>query len=1055
MTLRVAALTLALLYPAHSVQAALLRVMTYNIHHAVGKDGNLDLARIASVISAANPDIVSLQEVDNFVPRSGNVSQMNQLGSLTGMQSYFGKARNLNGGGYGNGVLVRNGIDIRGTTNHQLPNPDNVEARAVIEMNLSIDSNANTTEFKFFATHLMHDSSAGRIASANFINDLVSGSSTPAILAGDMNYNPGSPAFNITDNQWDDATNVANSGKNRANQIDYIFYRSNSQWSVDTASQFIINPTTNVASDHHPLLGVLDLATPWPDAALVWNINSGVATGVSDGFATGNGNQQFGYFPASPWSSEYNTGQQNLIIGYNGNATLTGNATRVIGSLRIGTDAASAIISGRNGNGAMTVSNTVTLTVAKTVNSTGDLTVGEGGYAGAFNWNSSSTLDVQGRLRVGQDGTGILNQNDGLVSGGANASINLYPAVGAGVGAQGTYNLNHGTLRAGSGYDFAVTRQTIVGESSGVGVLNVGDGAGAANSALVQANDNVVIGRTGGTGALNVHADGKVDIRSAPSADAALIVGHAATGVVTQTGGLVTGDGSAQIGVNAGGSGQYLISGGSLATASDGSGALQIGHNGGSGTIRVQGSGSLSHGAEAYIGSTGSGSTGRLELIGSAASAQIGQLENAAGVSESIRWEADASGVTPLVVTGAGPLASNRVQLQDPTEVAANAGSGATLSGDGIGMELKLSSYAASGALTLVNNQSTDAVTGYFENPNVAGDLYEQNAAVYGAGYAGTARISYTGGTGNDVVMNLTSFQDDARQIVRLQADSVTGADGAAVSSWSDLATGDSFAGTVSQSNAAAQPVKRIGAINGRSAIEFDGVNDLLASSQTNSLTTASGGVTVFLVATADQGTETGERAMQIGRSTAAGGTVAGLDLSRTSTSNSEGGAGFRFNNGRALYDAGVNDSDFHIIAFQVGHNEAYSQATMYVDGTLPANTFTGQGTSGSTVFNGSQLELLLGGGRLNGGGMAPNDYYNGQIAELMVYNGQLSVQDMNIVADYLSTTYALPFAFDFTGTAMAGYIGGSPIPEPASTGLLLGMLPLLALVRSRASRNS
>lgn len=37
---------------------------------------------------------------------------------------------------------------------------------------------------------------------------------------------------------------------------------------------------------------------------------------------------------------------------------------------------------------------------------------------------------------------------------------------------------------------------------------------------------------------------------------------------------------------------------------------------------------------------------------------------------------------------------------------------------------------------------------------------------------------------------------------------------------------------------------------------------------------------------------------------------------------------------------------------------------------------------------------------RLNGGGLAANDYYNGQIAELMVYNGQLSKTDVNLVAD-------------------------------------------------------
>src|SRR5690606_562225 len=129
--------------PAH---AATLRVLTYNIHlGALGTDGQRDLGRIADVINAANPDIVALQEVDKNVPRSGNVNQMFQLGQLTGMQHYFGKTRNLNGGEYGNGILVRNGIDIVSTTNHALPNPGNVEARRVIEMNLSLDGNSATT----------------------------------------------------------------------------------------------------------------------------------------------------------------------------------------------------------------------------------------------------------------------------------------------------------------------------------------------------------------------------------------------------------------------------------------------------------------------------------------------------------------------------------------------------------------------------------------------------------------------------------------------------------------------------------------------------------------------------------------------------------------------------------------------------------------------------------------------------------------------------------------------------------------------------------------------
>jgi endonuclease/exonuclease/phosphatase family metal-dependent hydrolase len=921
MRFRMVVIALASLGVAETAPAALLRVLTYNIHHAVGKDGNLDLGRIASVISAANPDIVSLQEVDKNVPRSGTVNQVNQLAQLTGMQSYFGKARNLNGGEYGNGVLVRSGIDIVSTTNHQLPNPDNVEPRAVVEMSLSLDSNPGTTEFKFFATHLMHDSSAGRIDSVQYINGLVSGSSTPSILAGDMNFNPGSPAFNIASNQWTDATNISNSGKNRANQIDYIFYRSNTAWNVSTAGQFIINPTTNVASDHHPLLAVLELPDAWPGNALVWNVSSGAATPVSDGFATGNGSGQYGYFPANPWSSTYNTGTQNLIIGYNGNATFTGSASRTIGSLAIGTSSANAIISGRNGNGAFTASNSVSLTVAAGANSTGNLTVGDGGNSGTLNWNSSGTLNVQGSLRVGHGGVGTVNQTAGVV-----ASNN---------------------------------------------VTAIGNGAAA--------------------------------------------------------------------------TGAYHLSGGSLATAGDGSDALQIGAAGGTGLLRVSGSASLSHGAELYVGH-GLSSSGRLEIVGSGASVQIGQLANSVGAGETISWQASAAGVTPITVTGAGPLASNRVQLQHPSEVAANTGSGATLAGDGTALELNLQAYAGgSTSLMLINNQTSDAVTGYFENAARPTDLYQQNAPIYGTGYEGAVRISYTGGTGNDVVANLTSLNDDPRLIVRLRGDDVAGGDGAAVATWSDAKSGDSFNGTVAQASAAAQPVKRAGAINGHAAVEFDGVNDVLLSSQTNALPTTGGGVTVFMIATSDQGSDPAERAAQLGRADGAAGRVIGMDLSSTSTSTTDGGAGFRWNNGRSAYNAGINDSDFHIIVFQVDHNASYADAKMYIDGTQTANLFTGNSSNGTatTQLNGSTLELLLGTGRLSGGGLAPNDYYDGQIAEMLIYNDQLSVEDINVVADALSFKYALPFAFSFDQET------GGLAPEPGAAGILLvGAAAMLAARR-------
>ena len=110
--LQTAILTAAWLLLTAPTEAGSLRVLTYNIHHGAGTDGVFDLSRIASIISAANPDIVSLQEVDNGVPRTNNVDEVARLAQLTGMQSYFAKARPLDGGSYGDGVLLRPGISI-------------------------------------------------------------------------------------------------------------------------------------------------------------------------------------------------------------------------------------------------------------------------------------------------------------------------------------------------------------------------------------------------------------------------------------------------------------------------------------------------------------------------------------------------------------------------------------------------------------------------------------------------------------------------------------------------------------------------------------------------------------------------------------------------------------------------------------------------------------------------------------------------------------------------------------------------------------------------------
>ena len=66
-----------------------MRVATYNIRHAEGMDGRVDLARIAHVIGILKADVIALQELDRGWERSGGVDQVVELERLTGLSMSF------------------------------------------------------------------------------------------------------------------------------------------------------------------------------------------------------------------------------------------------------------------------------------------------------------------------------------------------------------------------------------------------------------------------------------------------------------------------------------------------------------------------------------------------------------------------------------------------------------------------------------------------------------------------------------------------------------------------------------------------------------------------------------------------------------------------------------------------------------------------------------------------------------------------------------------------------------------------------------------------------
>ena len=87
------------------------RVLTYNIHRAIGVDRRFRPDRIASIIESHDPDIALLQEVDEGVPRSRELDLARELARALGYEHFaVGHNVTLRRGRYGNATLSRHPI---------------------------------------------------------------------------------------------------------------------------------------------------------------------------------------------------------------------------------------------------------------------------------------------------------------------------------------------------------------------------------------------------------------------------------------------------------------------------------------------------------------------------------------------------------------------------------------------------------------------------------------------------------------------------------------------------------------------------------------------------------------------------------------------------------------------------------------------------------------------------------------------------------------------------------------------------------------------------------
>jgi len=88
-----------------------LRLLSYNIHRAIGVDRRFRPERVVEIIRHHDPDIALLQEVDEGVPRSKETDLARDLAEALGYPHYaVGHNVSLRRGRYGNATLSRHPI---------------------------------------------------------------------------------------------------------------------------------------------------------------------------------------------------------------------------------------------------------------------------------------------------------------------------------------------------------------------------------------------------------------------------------------------------------------------------------------------------------------------------------------------------------------------------------------------------------------------------------------------------------------------------------------------------------------------------------------------------------------------------------------------------------------------------------------------------------------------------------------------------------------------------------------------------------------------------------
>ena len=235
-----------------------LRVLQWNIHNAKGSDGVCNPDRIAKVIVAQNPHVVSMNEVKSYAGDcSWNFDMSQRLQSL--LQSRTGVTwhrKYVKLGKAGNVLLSRYPLVSSST---KLLSYD----RGVVQIGVVV----NGRTINLFSTHVEYYNAGWRTTQIQQALNWMRNFAEPRIVMGDFNTTPGTSDYSLVASPYQDAwvaarqagTASAFNGTGNTlggSRLDYVFFSRVNALSVKSVA--VPDPRINGVhpSDHYPVVAV-------------------------------------------------------------------------------------------------------------------------------------------------------------------------------------------------------------------------------------------------------------------------------------------------------------------------------------------------------------------------------------------------------------------------------------------------------------------------------------------------------------------------------------------------------------------------------------------------------------------------------------------------------------------------------------------------------------------------------------------------------------------------------------------------------------------------------